>query len=74
MDAAALAPWRDAIGRAVRWVWSLENQKGYPDAIQFADISGGGAATIQILTIASRLNIQQVRTIENPPLTTLSSR
>ncbi|MEU0505827.1 DUF6334 family protein [Nocardia sp. NPDC005998] len=76
VDAAALAPWHDAIGRAVRWVWSLENQQGYPDAIQFefADISGGGAATIQILAIASRLNIQQVRSIETPPLTTLPSR
>ena len=76
VDAAALAPWRDAIGRAVRWVWSLENQQGYPDAIQFefADVSGGGAVTIQILSIASRLNIQQVRSTETPPLTNLPSR
>lgn len=68
VDAAALAPWRDAIGRAVRWVWFLENQQGYADAIQFefTDISGG-AATIQILAVASRLNIQQVRSIEPHP-------
>ncbi len=28
------APWRNAIGRGVIWVWSLTNQQGYHDGSQ----------------------------------------
>jgi len=34
-DVSNEAPWRDAIGRELLWLWMLTNQQGYEDGCQF---------------------------------------
>ncbi len=71
--ASAFDPWSDAIGCTVRWVWSMENQQGYRDAIQFefTDVTRSGtAAMVQLVALSSCLKIKRIVPIDTPLLTT----
>ena len=55
-------PWQSAIGRHIRWLWTLMNQQGYIDGLQFefADNVSQEAVIIQLIAIASRIDIKTV--------------
>lgn len=60
-----LAPWTSAVGRGVRWVWSLTNQQGYDDGVQmeFGNRAQEGQPIhlcVQLLVVASALRISEV--------------
>lgn len=61
------APWSIAIGRAIRWVWTLKNQQEYPDGVQlsFANPDSEEEVIIQLGTVASFLNIYSVKEVQN---------
>ena len=61
------APWSIAIGRAIRWVWTLKNQQEYPDGVQlsFANPDSEEEVIIQLVTVASFLNIYSVKEVQN---------
>ena|ERR1700754_2871784 len=69
-DVSTYFPWAAAVGKRPIWVWSMENNRGYLDAIQweFGDTVNGGSLTVQVLAIASRLDINSVLTVETPYL------
>lgn len=56
-----------AIGRTVRWVWALKNQQEYPDGVQlsFANPDSEEEVIIQLVTVASFLNIYSVKEMQN---------
>ncbi|HLO49183.1 MAG TPA: DUF6334 family protein, partial [Kamptonema sp.] len=60
-------PWSRAIGRAIRWVWNLKNQQEYPDGVQlsFANPDSEEEIIIQLVTVASFLNIYSVEEMQN---------
>ncbi len=55
-------PWQLAIGNHVRWIWTLTNQQNYLDGLQFefADNVSQKSVIIQLLAIASRIDIKTV--------------
>ncbi len=55
-------PWKLAIGNHVRWIWTLVNQQGYLDGLQFefADNISQEQVIIQLIAIASRIDIKTV--------------
>jgi Family of unknown function (DUF6334) len=54
--------WKDVINVNLRWVWSLTNQQGYTDGIQFewADPSSNQSTIIQAIAIASCFRFYKV--------------
>ena len=53
--------WRRAIGKPIRYVWSLRNHRGYDDGLQieFGHPDGcGDDFTVQALAIAARLSVR----------------
>lgn len=59
------APWREAIGRGVVWVWALTNQQGYRDGNQFefgqsAQRDQATQLCIQVVVAASALRVSTV--------------
>ncbi len=69
-EASSFFPWAAAIGKTVRWAWTLENQQGYLDALQLelASTSRGGSVGIQLVAMASHLAVHAVIPIETPYL------
>jgi len=70
-------PWQSAIGRSVRWVWTMVNQQGYLDGLQFefANNITQEPVVIQLIAIASsiklykRISLSQRRIgMHKPPL------
>jgi hypothetical protein len=55
-------PWQPAIGRHIRWIWTLMNQQDYLDGLQFefADNVSQKSVIIQLIAIASRIDIKTV--------------
>jgi hypothetical protein len=55
-------PWKLAIGNHVRWIWTLTNQQNYLDGLQFefSDNVSQKSVIIQLLAIASRIEIKTV--------------
>ncbi len=65
VDVSACEPWKNVIGKPVRWVWELKNNQGYSDGIQFefaANIKDR-AIIIQMMGIASRISLRTVSEI-----------
>jgi hypothetical protein len=55
------SPWRLALGKRPRWIWTMTNQQGYQDGIQFEFADPGEAAvTIQMIAMASSWHIRQL--------------
>jgi len=49
-------PWKNVIGKGVRWIWNLKNQQGYNDAIQYAFANPEENETlIQLIVEASEI-------------------
>src|SRR6266540_3026010 len=69
-DASSFFPWAAAVGKTVRWAWTLENQQGYLDALQLelADTKRGGFVGIQLVAMASHLVVHSVLPVETPYL------
>lgn len=63
-------PWAAALGKHARWVWLLENQDGYEDAIQFefADTDRGGSVRIQLVAMNVAIQVNHVTPLETPYL------
>jgi len=64
-DVSAQAPWKDAIGRGLVWVWALTNQHGYEDGCQFefGDVGRNDRPEqfcIQVIVAAATLHISTV--------------
>lgn len=59
-------PWSRAIGRRTLWAWNLTNQQGYPDSLQFcfANAESQEDIIIQLITVASCLNIYELNQIK----------
>ena len=58
------APWKNVINQRLSWVWSLTNQRGYTDAIQFEwitqDKDSKKSIKIELLAMLSHLRIYQL--------------
>ncbi|WP_412541348.1 DUF6334 family protein [Longispora sp. K20-0274] len=67
-DASTYFPWAAAVGKNIRWVWTLENQNGYVDGLQFElfDRARGGVVSIQVVGVNSRLDVRAVLPVETP--------
>ncbi len=52
-------PWRMAKGRMVRWAWTLVNQQGYLDGLQFefANHLSQSPLVVQLTAMASRIEV-----------------
>jgi hypothetical protein len=64
-DVSAEAPWSDAIGRGLIWVWALTNQQGYEDGCQFefGDVGRNDRPEqlcVQVMVAAATLHISTV--------------
>jgi uncharacterized protein DUF6334 len=62
-DVSAEAPWRDAIGRGLLWLWTLTNQQGYEDGYQFEFGEVGDRAAqlcIQLMVAGATLHVSTV--------------
>jgi hypothetical protein len=58
--ASKAAPWIDAVGRSLRWIWLLQNQEGYEDGVRFEfapSTEGQEALEVTLLAIASGVRI-----------------
>lgn len=53
------------LGKTLTWVWTMTNNQGYFDGIQF-QFDTKASQTIQFMAIASRLDIKLLTTIELP--------
>lgn len=66
IDVSANCPWRNIVGKPVRWVWDLINNQGYLDGMQFeftSDTRKGKATIIQMMGMASRISVRSVSEI-----------
>ena len=63
-------PWAAAVGKHVRWVWGMVNQRGYEDAVQleFADTERGGFVRIQLIAMNVEIQVNLVTPLETPYL------
>jgi hypothetical protein len=54
-------PWHSAIGKHVRWVWTMVNQQGYLDGLQFefANNITQEPIVIQLIAMASGIDIHK---------------
>ena len=53
-DASAESPWTQTLGTTAQWIWTLENQQGYEDGIQFAfALDEREVCRVQLIAIAS---------------------
>jgi hypothetical protein len=64
-DVSAERPWRDAIGRGLIWVWTLQNQQGHDDGCQleFGDVTRYDRPRhlcVQLMVAASTLHVVTV--------------
>ncbi len=58
-------PWKDAIGKPLRWAWALRNNRGYLDGMQFEfaiNIEDKETA-IQMMGMASGISVRSVSEI-----------
>jgi Family of unknown function (DUF6334) len=62
IDVSNDIPWKDVINIKLFWVWSLTNQRGYTDGIQFEWINRNLnlSIKIQLTTMLSCLKIHKV--------------
>jgi hypothetical protein len=69
-DASTVFPWAAVLHKRIAWVWVLENQQGYTDAVQleFAGPVNGGEVTIQVLAVNAQLRVRAVLPVETPLL------
>lgn len=66
LDLSRQAPWDAAVGGTVLWFWTLQNHQGYEDGVQMLIVrSPGDEVTIQMVVIASQVNIQAVTQISD---------
>ena len=57
-DPAEGSAWGPALGKSVLWAWTLENQQGYVDGVQFSFGEGGHeVCQVQLLAIGSSWRI-----------------
>lgn len=72
LDVSDKAPWIDAIGKEALWIWTLTNQQGYNDAIQysFANSVKENKSIIGLVTAASEITIYEICKSHNQPLKT----
>jgi Family of unknown function (DUF6334) len=54
-DVSSGAPWRRLVGGSPLWIWTLTNQQGFVDGIQFLVRTGRGDVMLQLVVIASSL-------------------
>jgi len=47
-------PWSTLVGKRLEWVWTMMNQQGYVDGVQF-ESSGQDQPALQLMVIASSL-------------------
>jgi hypothetical protein len=60
-DLSGRAPWSDAIGCEILWLWQLENQFGYVDGVQIEFADGTGKhVTVQLVCWASALTASRI--------------
>ena len=62
IDVSENALWKDAIGSQLHWVWSLINNQGYTDGIQFewTNHSLKISIVIQAIAIASHFQLYKI--------------
>ena len=62
----APAPWQAALGKPILWYWWMVNNQGYRDAfqIEFARDVEDVSICVQLVAIASRLSVREVRYVE----------
>jgi Family of unknown function (DUF6334) len=54
-DVSSGVPWRRLVGGSPLWIWTLTNQQGFVDGIQFLVRTGRGDVMLQLVVIASSL-------------------
>lgn len=60
-DAPEDSPWHAVLGRSPLWIWTLTNQQGYVDGIQFEfNLDDRRACQIQMLVLGSRWQIREL--------------
>ncbi len=60
------ARWADCVGESLSWVWALQNQNGYEDAVQLYFCSG---RTLQLMAAASAFSLHEVTRLPARPRT-----
>ncbi len=52
-------PWQAAIGKQIRWIWTMVNQQGYLDGLQFefANNINQKPVVIQLIAVASGIKV-----------------
>ncbi len=61
-DISGLSPWDESIGLPLLWSWTLTNQQGYNDGVQFDFAQDGGSRSvlIQILGLAGEVKVRRM--------------
>jgi hypothetical protein len=57
-DLHALEPWNRVIGHGMMFIWTLENQSGYRDGLQFECALPEEFLSVQLMCMASALDVQ----------------
>jgi hypothetical protein len=73
VDMSDRSPWQSAIGKQVRWIWTMVNQQGYLDGLQFEfanDISQK-PVVLQLIAIASGIDIYKRISLSQPKIESL---
>ncbi|MFE2285448.1 DUF6334 family protein [Streptomyces sp. NPDC059443] len=57
-EAPEESPWTRALSASAQWIWTLENQQGYEDGVQFSfSREGTEVCRIQLIAVASGWHI-----------------
>lgn len=65
IDVSSEMPWKNIINLKLSWVWSLKNNQGYSDGIQFEWINKNlnTSIKIQLVTMLSSIRIHKVERV-----------
>jgi len=70
VDLSHRSPWQSAIGKPVRWIWTMVNQQGYLDGLQFefANDITQKPVVLQLIAMASGINIYKRISLSQPKI------
>lgn len=60
IDISQTAPWNNVLGKDTYWLWTLTNQKGYLDAVQYSFIASNIENIVQLMVKGAEIETYEV--------------